>query len=319
MTDVVTIILSVIAIVALIGNTLTVILFLRKLNWLKKAHSCLILALSIQDILLGISVLVLPSFVQNEHVYPLPSDPKARSLFCSLVWSHYIPFALGVTSVYTCLMLTIDRWFAVVRPMSYRRYEKSAKVISAMVTVPWITGFCFEITSPLYAVPVERNGSSVCAWSKVGNTNRAIAIAVFSLLGMIVIPAFLMIVAYAHIILRLRRSRTRVSSSVAAIHGDYGNAAGFMTLKRVTKTAFIASAIVIICWLPDQLYYALSQVGLASLGTSAHSVVKILAFANSCLNPFIYSFSNSTYRKGFKEIICLLCVKKVSNTEYSQE
>ena len=287
--------LVVIAVVAFVGNTLTVVLFIKKSKWLKKAHGCLIFALSIQDILTAICLLSLPSFVLDHDAYPLPSSPIARDIFCSLVWSQYFPFALGVTSVYTCLMLTIERWFAVVKPLYYRRYEHSTAVVAALVLIPWVAGFCFEISTPLNAKPIEQNGTFICGWKKVeSSTTERIPVAVFTFLGLFFIPAMIMVVAYVHIILHMKRSRVRV--------GVMTNTARLNALKHVTLTAFFASTIIIVCWLPDQLYYALSLVELTQLGTPGHAALKLLAFANSCVNPFIYSFSNSGYRNGLKEI-----------------
>ena len=294
--------LVVIAIVALVGNMLTVVLFIKKSKWLKKAHGCLIFALSIQDILTAICLLSLPSFVLDHDAYPLPSSPIARDIFCSLVWSQYFPFALGVTSVYTCLVLTIERWFAVVKPLYYRRYERSTALVAALVLIPWVAGFFFEISTPLNAKPIEQNGTFICGWEKVeSSATERIPIAVFSFLGLIFIPAMTMVVAYFQIILHVKRSRIRVSVSVDD-SPNMTSTGKFNALKRVTLTAFFASTIVVVCWLPDQLYYALSLVELTQLGTPAHSALKLLAFANSCVNPFIYSFSNREYRNGLKEI-----------------
>ena len=302
------VILLVIAIIALVGNSLTVLLFVKKSKWLKKAYGCLIFALSIQDILLAICLLSHPSIILDGDIFPMPSSPMARVMFCSFVWSHYFPFALGVTSVYTCLMLTIDRWFAAVRPMHYRRHEHSAKIVSAMVLIPWIAGFGFEITSPLNAKPTKLNDTFVCRWTKFPNPQGRVCLALFSFLGMIFIPAILMTIAYVHVILHVKKSTSRVSVNLR--HGrrpNWRNTGKVSVLKRVTLTAFFASLVVILCWLPDQLYYALSQIGVTELGTTGHSFVKILAFGNSCVNPIIYCFSNKEYRKGFKEIICFAC------------
>ena len=287
--------LVVIAVVAFVGNTLTVVLFIKKSKWLKKAHGCLIFALSIQDILTAICLLSLPSFVLDHDAYPLPSSSIARDIFCSLVWSQYFAFALGVTSVYTCLMLTIERWFAVVKPLYYRRYEHSTAVVAALVLIPWVAGFLFEITTPLNAKPIEQNGTFICGWKKIeSSSTERIPIAVFTFLGLFFIPAVIMVVAYVHIILHMKRSSVRV--------GVTTNTARFKALKHVTLTAFFASTIIVVCWLPDQLYYALSLVEITQPGSPAHSALQLLAFANSCTNPFIYSFSNREYRNGLKEM-----------------
>ena len=118
------VIFSIIAVIGFLGNTLTVLLFLRNLKWLKKTYNCLILALAIQDILLAICVMVIPGFFLEERYYTVSAENEiSRWIFCKIIWSQFIPFALGIASVYSCLMLTFDRWLAVVKPISYTKYE----------------------------------------------------------------------------------------------------------------------------------------------------------------------------------------------------
>jgi uncharacterized membrane protein YagU involved in acid resistance len=104
---------GIISVVTLTGNILVVVLFTKRQDWLKNALASLLLALAIQDIIIAITLLVLPGFALPTDVYNLPTHPKLRELYCSLVWSWYVPFALSVASIYTCLMLAIDRLLAV--------------------------------------------------------------------------------------------------------------------------------------------------------------------------------------------------------------
>jgi hypothetical protein len=303
------IILGIIATIAFLGNMLTVLLFLRKSTWLKKTYNCLILALAIQDILLAICLVALPGFILEYDYYTVPVENEiSRLVFCKILWSQFIPFALGIASVYSCLMLTFDRWLAVVRPLSYKKYEQSKIVIILTVLFPWIAGMCFEITSPVNTAWARVNGTFQCYWKTPEYTAKTFSVAVFTFLGMIVVPASLMVLAYHRIVIHIKRSRNRVGVIRNSNEWNRQRKA-FASLKRVTTTAFLASTVVIVCWLPDQLYYALSQVGLTELGTTFHLVVKILAFANSCFNPMIYCFSNNMYRRGLREMFGCLCCK----------
>jgi hypothetical protein len=297
------VIFFIVGVVALLSNALTVMLFIKKSKWLKKVYNCLILALAIQDISIAVCLLVLPGFVMTEDAYKLPCNASSRSIYCKILWSQYIPFALGITSVYTCLMLTFDRWLAVARPLSYKKYQQSIMMVIVTVLFPWIAGFCFEITAPLNATVMEVNGTYLCGWKERKDSSEITTfLAVFTFLGMIIIPATLMVLAYSRIIVQMKQSRKRVSGTMNSINTHESTAS--RSLKRISVIAFVASMVVIVCWLPDQLYYTLSQVRLTKLGTTEHFAVKTLAFACSCINPAIYCFWNSSYRSGLKEIIC---------------
>jgi hypothetical protein len=311
---VVAVFLAIIAVLSLFGNTLVVILFIKNRQWLKKAHSCLLLGLAVQDILTAIGLLVLPGFVQTADTYDPPQDSTLSQLFCSVVWSRYIPFSLAISSVYTCLMLTVDRWSAVMRPMSYRRINNSAKVVAAMVVIPWVAGFGLEVSAILNVHSIEVNGTFVCSWSQdESSAPRKTTVALVTFFGMILVPAILITIAYVMIIVKLRASSTKVRPTVADLNGQ-GNPGrahdtkrshdSFAHLKKLTRVACAASTIVIICWLPDQLYYCLFQLEKVDFGTPLHDALVILAFMNTMLNPVIYSFSNSKYKDEFKAILC---------------
>ena len=323
---VVAVFLAIIAIIALLGNFLVVILFIKNRHWLKKAHTCLLLALAIQDILTAIGLLVLPGFVQSADVYDPPADSTLSQLYCSVVWSRYIPFALAIASVYTCLMLTIDRWSAALRPMSYRRFSNSIKVIAAMLIFPWIAGFGLEISAILNVRSNEFNGTYVCSWIVTESKPKKTTVALVTFFGMILVPAILIIIAYAMIVIKLRQSSTKIRPVVGDLHRAQNSGRGqhtkksesFTHLKRLTRVACAASAIVIICWLPDQLYYCLFQLDLVEMGTPLHDALVILAFTNTMLNPFLYSFSNKQYKEEFKAILCCKFRSQVVQTQWEE-
>ena len=309
-TVIVAIFLAIIAVIALIGNILVVILFLKNRHWLKKVHTCLLLDLAIQDIVTAIGLLVLPGFVHPADVYTPPSDSTLSAIYCIVLWSRYIPFALAVASVYTCLMLAIDRWSAVLRPMSYTRFSNSRSTIWVMLIVPWVAGFVLDIGTILNVRADEVNGTFVCSRFDKDSSPKKTSVAMVTFIGVIIVPAILIIVAYVMIVTKLRQSSIKVRSAVGNSNRAQSRARStkesksIVHLKRLTRVAYAASIIVIVCWLPDQLHYCLFQMDVVEFGTPLHDGLVILAFMNMMLNPFLYSFSNRQYRGEFKAILC---------------
>lgn len=304
---------GIIAIATLVGNTIVVVFFVKKREWLNKIHTCLLLALAIQDILTAICLLVVPRFVLPSGFYELPSHPTYRQLYCSIIWSHYIPFALSVVTMYTCLMMAIDRWLAVLRPTSYRRYSSSKTLIASMMILPWIAGLLLDIGTPLSAASSHvGNGSYVCilrghvGWPQ----NRVARLLLTSLRGFF--PATLMVIAYTQMVMKLMKTRSRrlqttnLSDATNCILSNSHHNETNYSVQRITRMVFFASACVIICWLPDQVYFCLYETNVIKLDESTHSILHILAFLNTSLNPFLYAFSNSQYKDEFKKIFCWL-------------
>ena len=303
--------IGIIAVITLVGNLLVVVVFVKKREWLKKVHSCLLLALAIQDVLTAICLLVLPGFVLPSDVYELPAHPTARQLYCKIIWSPYIPFVLSIVSIYTCLMLAIDRWLAVLRPMTYKRFCTSKKVIATTLTVPWIAGFAFEIGTALKVETLKNdNGSYACAMRQDDSPQNTVSV-LFLVFGKGIIPVALMTIAYGKMVVRLKESSSRVLRGSGLNNGSnspssHNHRASYLSLKRLTRMVFAASASVIICWLPDQIYFCLYEMNVIMENRSTHDGLHILAFINTCLNPFLYSFSNKQYKNEFKKI--LFCV-----------
>jgi hypothetical protein len=300
--------LGIISVVTLSGNILVVVLFIKKRDWLKNAHTCLLLALAIQDIITAITLLVLPGFALPADVYDLPAHPKLRELYCSFVWSWYVPFALSVVSIYTCLMLAIDRLLAVWKPSRYKRFCSSAKVIATMVILPWIAGFGIETRTALNAQSSrEDNGSYVCKRVQVDGSPENMMTTLLLFIAKGLLPEVLMTIAYGKMMITIKQSSVRVScNTTGASHPSRQEIKFYLALRRITRMVCAASALVVICWLPDQIYYCLFELNLIQMDNSIHNGLHILAFLNTSLNPVLYSFYNKQYKDEFKIILCSL-------------
>ena len=130
-------------------------------------------------------------------------DYSSREFYCRIVWSHFIPFSLGITSVYTCLVLAIERWFAVTRPMFYKE-RFGVRTMQILILCSWIAGIVFE--SPViarvegYQRPNETNAN--CKWIVETNKQKSWALAIFLFAGQTFIPCCLIVVSYVHIFIR---------------------------------------------------------------------------------------------------------------------
>ena len=199
------VIFSLTATLALVGNFLVLLLFARCPSWLRKKHYLCILNLAVTDILTAISLLVVPKFVQEDDVYTIPLENFSREFYCRIVWSHFIPFSLGITSVYTCLVLAIERWLAVFRPIIYKA-QFGMRTMQALIFFTWIAGIVFE--SPViprvegYQDPNATKAN--CKWTVETNPRRSWALAIVLFVGQTFLPCSVIVLAYLHIFNRYR-------------------------------------------------------------------------------------------------------------------
>ena len=201
-----------IAMLSFVGNLLVIVLFLHNKKWLKRTYGRLVFALAVVDLLTAICLFSTPLAIHHEKKMNKPKDKVARELFCRLLWSHYILFSFGITSIYTCLVLTTERWIAVAKPLYIRKYKPSRRTLIACLAMPWLAGFLLEAN----VVKETRtqnfsDGTFTCKWriqEHAGETTPAV-LAIVSFLGAMLIPLVIISVMYAHILITLKRQNIK--------------------------------------------------------------------------------------------------------------
>jgi hypothetical protein len=154
------------------------------------------------------------------------------------------------------------------------------------------------------------DGTTSCRWNPdTSEWATRVAIAVVSFCGMILIPGILVALAYVHILIKIKGTLKRDSARRRNSQIKLSERSDF---KRVTLMAGLASLALLVCWLPGQFYFMLSQMGYAKVHVMPHRWLNVLALSSSGWNPIIYCFSNPQYREGFKsELSRFLCLCKL--------
>ena len=76
--------------------------------------------------------------------------------------------------------------------------------------------------------------------------------------------------------------------------------------KRVTKMVTSVIVIFAFSWAPIQivlLLKSLDKYDSTPLSISIQILAQVLAYANSCVNPFIYAFLSDSFRKGMRKVL----------------
>ena len=285
--------------VSLMANIVVVILFTCRKHLLWNPHYRCILSLTITDILTSLSVLFNPRFTLGEKFY----NPKAhnyftREFYCRIVWNNFLPFALGVTSLYTSLVLSFERWLAVRRSIFYKSRFK-IRHMNVLIMASWITGFTAEVPVTIFVEGVYDKPTENCRQILVQNKISTICLSTGLFLFEIVIPLALIILAYIDVFLGIKTS-VRFAASARA-----ENMNSIKRLKKVTKVAAITTFVLAVCWLPNSIlfYYSLLvNDPLYDKRSPFVMFVALLVFSNCCINPCIYVFSNPELRNALRDM-----------------
>ncbi|XP_070557332.1 galanin receptor 2a-like [Ptychodera flava] len=208
-------------------------------------------------------------------------------VLCSLMLSKFPLWATFSASVLNLTCVTLERYFAIVHPFKYHVAFTSARA-KYMIALVWVVAI-FSMSFMFY---IFRNADGFCVlvWPSIA-FRRLTGIWIF----FVVYFGPLMVMAYAH--------REMMSSLRNPIQ-DGQNVQSLEILEARRRLVKVLATVVVtftICWTPNQVLYLAYSFGSHVDFTSwYYHLTVLLAFMNSCVNPFIYAFKSEKYREALR-------------------
>lgn len=302
---------EIIAALAFASNLLVCILFLRKRTLLKKSYNMYFLALALLDILIAVTMAITYVIVLNDVITFSFGNQRLGDFLCRVLWSRWLLYCLFALSVYICLLLTVERWYAVVRPLNYQGSSSKRRVIVSL-GVATVFALIFTCTFPmevsyLTGLPGQ---PMACVWKPINGYSSGVW-GVFQFIGLLLIPTLGMMGLLCHIIHKTQVTIVPMNDLRNRRHSNIVTQTVHTTQRTVTKMIAAASIFMILCWAPNQVYFLLSKFGILKLDSTIHHYLEALTFFNSCVNPAIYGVTSQTFRKGYWEVLLGLCPASV--------
>lgn len=290
----------IISVLAICGNMLTLLIFARERKLLKKPYNILILTLSISDVLTAINVITNPAYVLGD-AFPYPTNPIITEIVCRLIWSRAIIFHLVFFSVYITLVLAAERWYAVVKPHSYKDVFSRQRVLG-YIAFSWAWSALLmakHIKGTVY-VP---SSQQICqfAQKEVGSMSTMLWNAIQIFLKML-LPCITVICLYIHMIVKTNNSPFASAESKSKLRG------------KVTRMVGASSFILIAFFVPNQVFYFLRAAGKVKFDTWLHHFFSLLTFMTLCVNPIVYGMSNKNYQQRYRRLLFALCPRSLRNS-----
>lgn len=293
---------TIVCLIGFLGNNL-VILVVTFNKQMRNTTNLLILNLAVADVLF---IVCCVPFTATS--YALPHNWPFGDVWCRMV--QYLIYSLALVSIYTLVLMSLDRFLAVVYALESMtwRTEENCKIA---IAVTWIicAFFCIPlIFSHGEVVPAE--GLSYCGfmnnqtipflpedWDMRWNS-AAFTIAFFN--GGYVFPLLLICGMYSVMLRRLWRQAP----------GGHASAESIRNKKRVIRMVLIVIVIFALSWLPIQVVLVLRSLGMypnSPFSVSIQIFSQLLAYGNSCVNPILYAFLSEPFRRGFCAVVS--CMK----------
>ncbi|XP_019771021.1 orexin receptor type 2-like isoform X2 [Dendroctonus ponderosae] len=218
-------------------------------------------------------------------------------------------------SILTLTFISIDRWYAICYPLTFRSTTAKAKTAICLI---WIISFVYEIPETIYLVAKQHNGydiyftQCIATWGDYIDT-------IFMISRMVLcyfLPLILMSIAYFQIIKILWRSDNEQHQ--AGVSGSYRSGQSGNTFsmnmntttegqlrsrRKAAKMLVAVVAMFAFCFFPIHLLNILRltvELSHTEFNRAISLVIHWLCYANSAVNPIIYNFMSGKFRQEFK-------------------
>lgn len=294
----ITIVFSLIIIFGFIGNLL-VILVVSMNKHMRSSTNILLLNLAVADL----------SFILVSVFFTLLKF-TGRWIFgnawCKIM--NYVTYTCAWVSVYTLVLLCIDRVLAVVFAIQMRGVRSVRNGVIAIAIV-WIVASLANIPALLFhgeVKYVDQDGipqTSCIFLLTVDESSKQIFQLCFFVFGF-ALPVAVISVLYTILTVFITRKSNKMASTSSKTVSR--------AKKRITVTVIVVVIAFVVCWLPLQILMLLSNFGLHKNESRLTIIIQMaancLAYMNSCINPALYTMTSTTFRSAFLNLLC--CRKK---------
>ena len=298
-------IFGVIFFLGLIGN-LMVILVVASDKHMRNTTNILILSLATADLMFIVFCVPFTATGYALPIWPFGSE------WCKI--NQYMTYVCAYASVYTLVLMSLDRYLAVVHAIRsmHIRNEKNTWM-AVLLTWGVILLGNIPILFQYDYFPYEHYGENRSACLNVAsfrdrNVGR-IFYSCFFVFGY-ALPLGVVCLMYG---LMLKRLLYGVVPG-----GGNQSADSIRAKKRVTRMVIIVVVMFAVCWLPIQIILVIQTFGFYPTEVSyigLQMASNCIAYMNSCVNPFLYAFLSENFRRSFRKFICCFSLPRKMDYE----
>ncbi|XP_033637341.1 neuromedin-U receptor 2-like [Asterias rubens] len=225
------------------------------------------------------------------------------TIHCHLLFSGAFIWIFFVASTLNLVLLTLERYVAIMYPFKYVVYFGKRQVAVMLVAVWMIaTGFELRLVSHVQVI----NGD--CGYP---NKTRTVFITdgTITFLFEYLIPLIIMTSCYVHIAGHLKKTASNVHPGQPNNQDVNSMSGSLIRARRNTlKTLFIVFVTYIICWTPNQTIYLIYHFGMPlDFQGVLYVSTEFLVQLNTCVNPVIYAFKYKQFQKGVRSLLKPCC------------
>ena len=292
--------------IVILGNVLTITVFIRDRQLRSKASNLLILNLSCADLLIGLNSIFFTNLQRHFNDVWIFGE-----VMCKI---HYIlDYSASTQSALAITLISADRLILVTTGAQYKKYQ-TANRAKMWITASWCISVNLFFTP--FLVSDQRYGMWVEQYDGPwGDCDFAILYEkwykVFLIVLTFAIPLVLLIIfnsiVYHNVRMRaLGQTQIRHTNSCKIGSSQNSRSSDFKKHRKAAITLAIIVVAFLICWIPLWIKDLITEIVLLPptfflFNTDACAY---LSWSNSALNPFLYAATNPRIRSGLVSILC---------------
>ncbi|XP_062380968.1 chemerin-like receptor 1 [Sardina pilchardus] len=265
----------IIFILGIVGNGLVIWIIVVKTK--RTVNSSWYLSLAVSDFLFCTTV-------PFNGVYMATGHWHFGHFMCKFI---SVAFPLNMyCSIFLLLVISVDRCMCVIFPV-WTQNHRTLRKSSAIIALVWIVSALLTLPSIFFSTTQTKEDETTCIHdhdpTAFSRKSAALICVVFGL----AVPLMVIVICYSVIMLKLRAN----------------------PMMRSSKPFKVMTAVIItfvICWLPFQIFQLLEVYHALYSGTLLKTGIQVtitIAYANSFMNPILYSFMGQDFRNK-----CLMSV-----------
>ncbi|KAM3856097.1 kiSS-1 receptor [Vipera latastei] len=298
---------AILMLVGLLGNSLVIYVIIRH-KPMRTVTNYYIANLATTDIIFLVCCVPFTAML-----YPLPGWIFGEFL-CKFV--NYIQ---QVSVQATCITLTamgVDRWYVTVFPL--RSLRRRTPRVAATVSISiWVGSFLVSIPVLIYNQLIEGYwfGPQTFCSESFPSVYHERAFILYNFLAVYLLPLLTILVCYSAMLYQMGHPTVAPADN----HVQVQQLAEFSEALRakISRMVAIIIALFTICWGPVQLLILFQAFDSSFQHNYYTYKVKIwahcMSYANSSLNPIVYAFMGTNFRKAFKKVFPLAFKKRVGD------
>ena len=289
--------------IAVLGNSLTSFVMLYDKHLRSKITNIFIVNQSLID-LFSASIMIIVQFTDDITWVP---DGAGMLLFCRLWLSKTVMWGAFFTSTFNLVIMTWERYFAIVHALSYNKHFTRSRARILMVLI-WVAGqawgsYCFFSTN---IVDGECRAYSVWPSAEFATAFGFVVVSI-----QYFIPILMLLFSYGSIIFVLNR---KANAGVMKLNGkepsvdvrackDQREVKMIRARANVIKILILVGLFFMLCWGPNQIMYFINNLGVHLDYTAWYFHFSVmLTSANCCINPIIYTCKYKRFQKSLRKL-----------------